>query len=115
VASILDYIRDNLAEPLTLDQIASHFFLSKHHLCRIFKSATGFTVMEYVIHSRILRAQQLLQKGGSVQQAGEQSGFSDNSHFIRTFHELTGTTPGRYAKEYQSSDQILLQRLPKAN
>ena len=115
VASILDYIRDNLAEPLTLDQIASHFFLSKHHLCRIFKSATGFTVMEYVIHSRILRAQQLLQKGVSVQQAGEQSGFSDNSHFIRTFHELTGTTPGRYAKEYQSSDQIVLQRLPKNN
>ena len=41
-------------------------------------------------------------------QAGELSGFSDNSHFIRTFGHLTGTSPGRYAKEYQSSDQILL-------
>ena len=44
----------------------------------------------------------------SVQQAGERSGFSDNSHFIRTFGHLTGVTPGRYAKEYQSSDQVLL-------
>ena len=52
---------------------------------------------------------QLLQEGVSVQQAGERSGFSDNSHFIRTFGHLTGLTPGRYAKEYQSSDQILLQ------
>ena len=43
-----------------------------------------------------------------MQQAGERSGFSDNSHFIRTFGHLTGITPGRYAKEYQSSDQILL-------
>ena len=106
VAPILDYIRDNLAEPLSLDQIASQFYLSKHYLCRIFKSATGFSVMEYIIHSRILRARQLLQEGVSVQQAGELSGFSDNSHFIRTFGNLTGTSPGRYAKEYQSSDQI---------
>ena len=106
VAPILDYIRDNLAEPLSLDQIASQFYLSKHYLCRIFKSATGFSVMEYIIYSRVLRARQLLQDGVSVQQAGEMSGFSDNSHFIRTFGHLTGVTPGRYAKEHMSSDQI---------
>lgn len=108
VVPILDYIRDNLSEPLTLDQIAGKFFISKHYLCRIFKSATGFSVMEYIIYSRILKARQLLQEGVSVQQAGELSGFSDNSHFIRTFGHLTGTSPGRYAKEYQTSDQILL-------
>ena len=113
VAPILDYIRDNLSEPLSLDQIASQFFISKHYLCRIFKSATGFSVMEYIIYSRVLRARQLLQEGISVQQAGEMSGFSDNSHFIRTFGHLTGVTPGKYAKEYQSSDQILLQHNPK--
>ena len=106
IAPILDYIQENLTEPLTLDQISSKFFISKHYLCRIFKSATGFSVMEYIIHSRILRARQLLQKGVSVQQAGELSGFSDNSHFIRTFGSLTGTSPGRYAREYQSGDQI---------
>ena len=106
IAPILDYIQQNLTEALTLDQISSKFFISKHYLCRIFKSATGFSVMEYIIHSRILRARQLLQEGISVQQAGELCGFSDNSHFIRTFGNLTGTSPGRYAKEYQRSDQI---------
>jgi len=106
VSPILDYIRDNLSEPLSLDQIASQFYLSKHYLCRIFKSATGFSVMEYIIYSRVLRARQLLQDGVSVQQAGEMSGFSDNSHFIRTFGHLTGVTPGRYAKEHLSSDQV---------
>lgn len=113
VVPILDYIRDNLSEPLSLDQIAGHFYISKHYLCRIFKAATGFSVMEYIIYSRVLRARQLLQEGVSVQQAGERSGFSDNSHFIRTFGHLTGVTPGRYAKEYQSSDQILLRGNPK--
>lgn len=113
VSPILDYIRDNLSEPLSLDQIASQFYISKHYLCRIFKSATGFSVMEYIIYSRVLKARQLLQEGISVQQAGEMSGFSDNSHFIRTFGHLTGVTPGRYAKEYQSSDQILIQESHK--
>ena len=107
VSPILDYIRDNLDQPLTLDQIAGQFYISKHYLCRIFKAATGFSVMEYIIYSRVLRARQLLQEGVSVQQAGELSGFSDNSHFIRTFGHLTGLTPGRYAKEYQSGDQVL--------
>ena len=108
VAPILDYIRNNLSEPLTLDQIASQFYISKHYLCRIFKSATGFSVMEYIIYSRVLHARQLLKEGVSVQQAGEMSGFSDNSHFIRTCGHLTGTSPGRYAREFQSSDQVLL-------
>ena len=110
IAPILDYIQENLTEPLTLDQISGKFFISKHYLCRIFKSATGFSVMEYIIHSRVLRARQLLQEGISVQQAGELSGFADNSHFIRTFGNLTGISPGRYAREYQSSDQIRMQK-----
>ncbi len=103
---ILDYIQDNLTQPLSLDRIAGQFFLNKHYLCRIFKAATGFSVMDYIIRSRVLRARQLLQEGVSVQQAGELSGFSDNSHFIRTFGNLTGTSPGRYAKQYQSGEQV---------
>ena len=108
VVPILDYIRNNLSRPLTLDQIAGQFYISKHYLCRVFKAATGFSVMEYIIYSRVLKARQLLQEGISVQQAGELSGFSDNSHFIRTFGHLTGLTPGRYAREYQYGDQVLL-------
>ena len=44
----------------------------------------------------------------TAKQAGELAGFSDNSHFIRTFGHLTGPSPGRYAKEYQAGDQVLL-------
>ena len=108
LAQVMDYLERRVDQPLTLDQIAGRFYISKHYLCRIFKAATGFSVMEYIIYSRVLRARQLLQEGVSVQQAGELSGFSDNSHFIRTFGHLTGLTPGKYAKEYQSGDQVLL-------
>lgn len=108
ITPILEYIQENLAEPLNLDQLSAVFYLSKHHLCRLFKSTTGFTVMEYMIHSRIAHARTLLQQGYTVQGAGERSGFTDNSHFIRTFGKLTGTSPGKYSKLYQSSQQVHL-------
>lgn len=105
VAPILEYIRAHLSEPLTIDSIASHFFLSKYYLCHIFKPATGFGVMDYVIHCRILRARELLRNGMRVQETGETVGFRNNEHFIRTFKKLTGTSPKRYAKKYLLSDQ----------
>ena len=69
-------------------------------LCFELDSAGYLTVAAY----NCQKARQLLKEGVSVQQAGELSGFSDNSHFIRTFGHLTGTSPGRYAREHQGSD-----------
>lgn len=98
VAPILEYIRVNLAEPLPLDRLTEEFFISKHHLCRIFKAATGFAVGEYIIQYRILKARNLLREGMAVQSAGEAAGFRNNAHFIRTFRTATGESPGRYAR-----------------
>lgn len=101
VEPILEYIQHNLCDSLTLDSIAEKFFISKYHLCHIFKAATGFSVGEYIIHCRVLKARALLRNGSSVQAAGEQAGFRNNAHFIRTFGELSGISPGRYMKAYR--------------
>jgi AraC-like DNA-binding protein len=104
IAPLLKYIPAHLADPLSLDGLAARFFVSKYHMCHIFKSATGFSVMEYIIHCRVLKARELLRQGLGVQEAGERVGFRNNSHFIRTFGALTGTSPRRYAREYLQSD-----------
>lgn len=105
ISPILDYISAHLAEPLTLDMIAAHCFMNKFHLCHSFKAVTGFSVMEYIIHCRVLKARELLRRGVRVQEAGETVGFRNNEHFIRTFGALTGTSPKRYAKEYLAGDK----------
>lgn len=102
---VIKYIQAHLAEPLSLDSIAAHFFISKFYLCRNFKLATGFSVIDYIIHCRILRARALLRTGYRVQETGELVGFHNNEHFIRTFKKLTGISPKRYAKEYLFSDK----------
>lgn len=105
ITPIVDYIKNNIAEPLNLDLISKEFFLSKTYLCRVFKSSMGVSVIEYIISCRVKKACTLLQEGYSVQRSGELSGFSDNSHFIRTFGKLTGVSPGKYAKEFNISQK----------
>lgn len=98
VHRVLCYVRENLRGDLSLDELARRHFMSKSTLCRRFKAATGFSVGEYVICCRVQRARTLLRQGLSVQRAGEEAGFGDNAHFIRTFKRLSGMPPGRYAK-----------------
>jgi|GEM_PF-154071 len=105
VQPILDYLRKNCTEHLSLDELADHFMLSKHYLCHIFKKGTGFSVMEYVIQLRIITAQQLLRQGANVQEASEKSGFQTYSHFIRTFNSYVGVSPKKYAKLYRQGDR----------
>ena len=84
VQPVLEYLRRNCTDHISLDDLADHFMLSKHYLCHIFKRGTGFSVMEYVIQLRIITAQRLLRQGANVQEASEKSGFQTYSHFIRT-------------------------------
>jgi len=102
ILPILRYIQSHLDEQITLDILAANFYINKFHLCAIFKKATGFTVMEYVIHRRLLKARELLQQQLPVQRVGEMSGFNNNSHFIRTFKKVIGVSPKQYAKKFTS-------------
>lgn len=96
VSEILRYISEHLTEDLSLAHLAERFYISKPHLCRIFKQQTGFAPGEYIIKMRIMRAKSLLADGSSVQEAGEKAGFGSYAHFIRTFHQTVGISPGKY-------------------
>ncbi len=106
VLPILQYIQEHFTESFSLDDLARRFSISKYHLCHVFKSVTGFSVMEYVIQRRIILARELLREPISVQEAGERAGFQTNSHFIRTFSAYTGVSPKRYAQQYLRSDKL---------
>lgn len=98
VKPVLDYINANLCNKLSLDHLAKQFFISKYHLCKLFKEVTGFTVKEYVIYRRIIRATELLNKNLPVTQVAGMTGFQNDSHFITTFKEIVGTSPKKYAR-----------------
>lgn len=93
VTGVLQCINDNLTEHLTLDDIASRFYVSKYHLSRIFKSQTGVSVIEYLIRKRVFLSQQLLKEGATAAEACARSGFGDYTSFYRAFKRIVGCPP----------------------
>jgi AraC-like DNA-binding protein len=93
VTGVIDYINENFYKKQSLDEIASIFFLSKHHLNELFRKATGLTVWEYIIRKRIYMARTLMEKGVNATEAAYQSGFSDYSAFFKAYKKRTGKSP----------------------
>ncbi|MCR4729001.1 MAG: AraC family transcriptional regulator [Lachnospiraceae bacterium] len=98
VDEILAYINRNIANELSIGSLASHFFMSESYICRIFKAATGTTINKYITARRISIAKALLNEGLNVQDAYEQSGFSDYSTFFKAFGKAVGLSPKRYSQ-----------------
>jgi len=98
VAGILRYINEHLSDSLTLNEIAETFYISKYHLCHIFKKSTGFSIKDYIIQKRILLVQSLCQNGMRISEAAAQAGFGNYSNFYRIYVDRTGHSPSKTLK-----------------
>ncbi len=93
----LSYIGENLAENLSLEQIAGAVFSDKFYLCKQFKSETGLTVFGYIRSCRIALAKQKLENSDSpIYEIVSECGFSDLSYFDAVFRRFEGVTPTEY-------------------
>ena len=90
---ILSYINANISKELSLDLLSERFFISKNHLNRIFKNATGVTVWEYIKLKRLILARNSILSGASAISACQSSGFNDYSAFYRAYKERFGVSP----------------------
>ena len=89
-----EYIQENLAQNLTLADMAQVINMSTSHLTRLFKQSQGISLYQYVIQCRIARAKQLLKhKQLTIAEIAVQVGFNDQSHFSHHFKRQVGVTP----------------------
>lgn len=95
ITEILYYLNSHLQEQVTLDELAEKFFISKHHLNKVFRKRTGTTVMDYLQRKRVSSAQQMLFLGYNAKEAAVQSGFGEYSSFYRAYVRVTGHEPSR--------------------
>ena len=98
VRSMVDYINQHLEEVLSLEMLSEKFFVSKYHLCRVFKEHTGFTVSKYITKKRIIRVQQLYKEGRTLNESAMIAGFGDYSNFYKSFVAETGISPRKLYK-----------------
>lgn len=96
IPQVIRYITEHFSEPLTLEDIAAEFFVSKSYLNRHFKAYTNSTVYAYIMALRLTHARRMLREGTPAVEAGRECGFSDYSTFYKAFKTQTGLSPQQF-------------------
>lgn len=91
---VVDYVREHLADELSLMQLAELVNMSPSQFKVVFKRSTGLPVHQYVIRARVESACELIARDKlSLSQIALQAGFANQSHMARCVKRLTGKTP----------------------
>jgi len=99
IQATVDWIEDNLADELTIQNLANVACLSPHYFQRLFKHVVGKSVMEYVRLRRLARiSDRLIFNGDSVLESCMFYGFENHETFCRAFKTVYGMTPTEYRK-----------------
>lgn len=93
IAAILQYLACHLTEPVSIDDLAAKFYISKYHMMRRFRQETGYTIHHYLMEKRLMLAQQLLRTGAPLAQVCFDVGYQDYSTFSRAYKNHFGRAP----------------------
>lgn len=87
-------------EPISLGQLARHAGVSPSHLGFLFRSNVGMPFKLLLGHIRIRKARELLATAGqpNITQIAMSVGFSDLSHFEKSFRRIVGQSPREYRR-----------------
>ena len=117
VDAVLHYINEHFNEPLTLDDLAARFFISKYHLLRKFDAQVGTTVHRYILQKRLINAKQLLAGGVLPNEVCQYCGFGDYANFYRAFKAEYSQTPRQFVQSVRGGEGgvLSLQRKDQRN
>ena len=93
------YIQTHFAEPIDHNEIAEHVAISPDYLTDCFHQELGIAPIKYLTRYRIEQAKHLLDStDSSITEIALAVGFSDISHFTRTFQREVGASPRTYRR-----------------
>ena len=106
IGSIVKYINENYSQISDIEEIASQFYISKYHLCRIFNQNLGVPLITYLNTIKIRKACKMIKSGkSSLTEIAMKCGFNSSSYFCKVFKAEKGISPTEYKKQYQIDGQ----------
>jgi LacI family transcriptional regulator len=96
----LEYLLDNVTDPITVEELAEHVDVSRRWLEYAFRDALGETPYQYLQRQRLLLAKRLLteEPDAKVYRIAQRTGFSSVKQLSAAFQRAFGVTPGDYRK-----------------
>lgn len=102
IGEIIQYLRDNYLEKITLSELAFLFRTNRSNLCRAFRETTGETVVSYINRKKTERAKrELTETNKTVSQIADEMHFEEVSYFCRFFKKEVGVTPSEFREQLE--------------
>ncbi len=94
MGEIAAYIDCHYAEPISLEEIASHFYLSREYFSRFFKKHMGITFSQYLNEVRMAHVYSDIRNTRTgIMELAERHGFASYKLFNQMFRATYGCTP----------------------
>lgn len=96
----MEYVENNLTEPIKTEDIANHLFCSKSSLEKLFKYCNNISIRDYIIRRRMSCAAKEIAKHPetSLLDIGIKYGYGSNEAFTRAFYGVWQTTPSEFKR-----------------
>jgi len=93
------YISENIGRRISVSDVAAAVGVSKNYLTNVFSGSEGVPLMEYINRSKLSHMLVLIRRYGyTLQQAGEQVGYTDVNYISRIFKRYYGMTITEYKR-----------------
>lgn len=100
VNQVIEYVKLNICEKITLGMLAKEVRMNESYLSRIFKQETGTSLFQYMNELKIKKAMELLrQPYVMVKEVAAAVGIEDPFYFNRLFNKICGLSPTDYKKK----------------
>lgn len=96
------YIQENLADDLSVSNIAAALYLTPNYFSRLFKRVTGEGCNEYIVQERINKAKSLLELTNfKTNRIAMMIGYKDTNYFSLAFKKKVGMSPTKYREQFR--------------
>ncbi len=100
INDMIHYLKEHIYQNVSLPELCRYFCYSKTQLSKLFKQATGDTIIAYYTKLKIAEAKYMIREDKlNFSQIAAQLAFESPQYFFRTFKRVAGMTP----KEYKNS------------
>ncbi len=108
IAKVEKYIQAHIDQRLTLEELASHIYMTPSYLSHLYKEVTGEKLSSYIQKQRIETACCLIRTTKfPFSEIARKTGFCDGNYFTKVFRKELLMTPSEYRRKWETGELVM--------